>query len=90
MNDFLIGFGALWVVICAYAILAYNIKASDSDSFHAPACEPPSWTDHERAVPDYVLSASWDPYPRAERGHSRQRLQRCAKRSPAHSRYSRR
>jgi hypothetical protein len=88
MNDFLIAFGALWVVICAYAILAYNIKASDPA--HTPASEPPSWFDRERALPDCVLSASWDPYPRAERAYSRQRLRRCAKRSPAHSRYSRR
>ena len=76
MNDFLIAFGTLWVFICAYAILAYNIKAGDADA--------------ESPMPSYVSSASLNPHPREERRNSRHRLHRCARRSPAVSRSSRR
>jgi hypothetical protein len=86
MDDFLIAFGALWVVICAYAILAYHIKGTELGT--APPPRP--WISEETFPPTHTESASGTDYPREPRRNSRQRLLRCAMRSSERIRSSRR
>ncbi|SPB17780.1 hypothetical protein NOV72_04985 [Caballeronia novacaledonica] len=89
MDDFLIAFGALWVVICVYAILAHHFKPSASDD--VPPCTIPPWFEREEfAANAYAMSASGSLHPRESRGNSPRRLLRCAGRSPERVRSSRR
>lgn len=88
MNDFLITFGTLWVLICVYAILVHHFRTSEPDVISPD--EIPRWPDMEAAVQTCAKSASGTSHPRAPRGTSRLRLQRCAKRSSGDVRSSRR
>ena len=80
MDDFLIAFGALWVVICAYAIVAYHIRGYESET--ASPSEPLQWINRETPVPSYPLPNSWPSCPHGTRGRARQRVSRCSTRSP--------
>jgi hypothetical protein len=42
MNNFMITFGTLWVMICVYAVLAHHFKASGPDVTSSPD-EIPRW-----------------------------------------------
>ena len=85
MDDFLIAFGALWVVICAYAIVAYHIRGIEHGT--APPPTPSPWISDEASMPAHAGSGAC--HSRWPRRTSRQRLLRCATRPPRQMRSSR-
>ena len=88
MDDFLIAFGALWTVICVYAMLAYHFKESGPDT--TPPSMPALWFSSESSAPEQAVSASGTAYPREARRNARRRLMRCVARSSERIRASRR
>jgi hypothetical protein len=86
MDDFLIAFGALWVVICVYAVLAHHFRSPEYNAISS--VEIPRWTDAVAAMPSLTVSASGSSHRREPRGSSRRRLQSCATRSTENARSS--